>query len=659
MPDRWTLTPNFGLHWNIATDPNLPHSDTIEMSGRKVSLIAHYGIEENGALLLERMVVFPTLRTLPNDTHASLRRTFSLEESTPTIRVGGKPISPEHPYSVRLDGLLTIRSKTAEGLEITRILFPSASRLAALETWWIENQTDRALDLEFDPLDFCENYHGGKGVYLIEISHTAAESGIRLQPGETYTFGLAITGRGVLDPLPWPKVQSEEDNRRDFVARLNASLRFECPDAVLTRAFDFAKLRAAESVFDTASGLMHSPGGGAYYAAMWCNDQCEYANPFFPFLGDKFANQAALNCFRLFHAFMGPDYQPIPSSVIAEGQDFWRGAGDRGDAAMFAYGAARFALASGSQAVGAELWHAIAWCLEYCQRQLTPDGVVASDSDELEGRFSTGKTNLATSALTYGALRSAANLARALIIGGKPTREEPPDYLSAAQAYDHAADDLAVAIERFFGAEIAGYATYRYHEGLDLLRSWICLPLVMGIRGREAATLAALFSPALWTDDGLRTQAGEVTFWDRSTLYGFRGAFCAGEGEALTQALALFQAYSRRRLQGDHVPYPVEAFPEGGQRQLAAESALYCRVVSEGLFGITPTALNAFTCRPRLPKDWEFMALRGVKAFNRDFDVIVTRLPGGELHLRVEIQSRLVFDQVAEEGTSFAVTLAR
>jgi len=31
---------------------------------------------------------------------------------------------------------------------------------------------------------------------------------------------------------------------------------------------------------------MHGPGGGRYYAAIWANDQAEYANPFFPFLGN-------------------------------------------------------------------------------------------------------------------------------------------------------------------------------------------------------------------------------------------------------------------------------------------------------------------------------------------------------------------------------------
>ena len=32
---------------------------------------------------------------------------------------------------------------------------------------------------------------------------------------------------------------------------------------------------------------MHGPGGEAYYAAIWANDQAEYVNPFFLFLGMK------------------------------------------------------------------------------------------------------------------------------------------------------------------------------------------------------------------------------------------------------------------------------------------------------------------------------------------------------------------------------------
>lgn len=85
---------------------------------------------------------------------------------------------------------------------------------------------------------------------------------------------------------------------------------------------------------------------------------------------------------------------------------------------MIAYGAARYALASGSREEAVRLWPLIEWCLEFCHRKLNADGVVASDSDELEGRFPAGDANLCTSSLYYDALLSAAYLVQDL---GKPS----------------------------------------------------------------------------------------------------------------------------------------------------------------------------------------------------------------------------------------------
>ena len=78
----------------------------------------------------------------------------------------------------------------------------------------------------------------------------------------------------------------------------------------------------------------------------------------------------------------------------------------------------------------------------------------------------------------------------------------------------------------------------------------------------------ALFSPAMWTEDGIRSIGGDETFFDRSTLYALRGAFAAGETEL---AMDFLGRYTRRRLLGDHVPYPVEWGPAGSQPHLAAE----------------------------------------------------------------------------------------
>jgi hypothetical protein len=412
------------------------------------------------------------------------------------------------------------------------------------------------------------------------------------------------------------------------------------PDPVVNRAFAFAKVRATESIFATKGGLMHGPGGGRYYAAIWANDQAEYANPFFGFLGPGNPRESAMNAFRHFARFMNPEYTPIPSSIIAEGTGTWNGAKDRGDQAMIAYGAARFALAAGDRAAAEELWPLITWCLEYLKRQVTAEGVIASDSDELENRFPAGKANLNTAALTYDALLSAAMLGTAL---GKPA--------PALAEYRTRAAALRTAIGTYFGATVEGYDTYRYYGGNTTLRAWITTPLAVGIFDRARGTTDALFSPRLWTKDGLATEAGQPDFWDRSTLYALRGVFAAGDTE---RAAARLSSYTHRRLLGEHVPYPVEAYPEGGQAHLSAESALYCRVLLEGVFGIRPTSLQTFDLTPRLPAAWDRMALKSVHAFGQVFDVDITRA-ASRLRVRVIADGIPPIDRVIEPGTTVPV----
>jgi hypothetical protein len=334
---------------------------------------------------------------------------------------------------------------------------------------------------------------------------------------------------------------------------------------------------------------------------------------------------------------MNPEYKPIPSSIIAEGTDIWNGAKDRGDMAMIAYGAARFALASGDRAQAEELWPLITWCLEYLERKVTPQGIIASDSDELEGRFPAGRANLNTAALTYDALRSAAMLGRSL---GKPTQD-----------YQARADRLRNAIGIHFGATVDGFETYRYYEGNTTLRAWIATPLTVGIYDRARTTTDALFSPRLWTKDGVATEAGKPDFWDRATLYALRGIFAAGETDRALDRLA---AYTHRRLLGEHVPYPVEAYPEGDQAHLSAESALYCRIFVEGVFGIRPTALNGFDITPNMPSAWSRMALRRVQAFGRTFDVEVTRAGSGS-RVRVTADGLRPIDRVVPRGGTTAI----
>ncbi|MHC1695662.1 MAG: hypothetical protein AB9835_10425 [Eubacteriales bacterium] len=379
---RWTLNDNGSISWNVTENKKLPHDDNIEMSGSFVSVIVYYGVDGEGKLTLSRDIIYPMLRTIPNNTNASLIKKYGLE-TTPAIKVNGEKLTAEKPYNVIINGILTIQSHTEQHLDVTRSIFPTTRQQAVMDHIILKNTSKKDVTIDIEPLNHVCTARGTYGIYILEVRHDAPRE-IILKPTEELSFGITYSGRKLKQNIANLDVLDEKNKRLSFIDDIKQSLRFECPDPVLNAAFDMAKLRAAESVFQTKGGFMHSPGGGPYYAAIWANDEAEYAGPFFPFVGCKDANEASLNCYRLFQHFMGPDYTPIPSSIIAEGVDIWEGAGDRGDAAMYAYGASRFALETGDRTVAEELWSGIEWCLEYCKRKTTEDGIIASDSDELE-----------------------------------------------------------------------------------------------------------------------------------------------------------------------------------------------------------------------------------------------------------------------------------
>ena len=100
----------------------------------------------------------------------------------------------------------------------------------------------------------------------------------------------------------------------------------------------------------------------------------------------------------------------------------------------------------------------------------------------------------------------------------------------------------------------------------------------------------------------------------------------------------------------------MEAWPEGDQRHLSSESGLYCRIFTEGLFGLRPSGLDRFVCTPRLPDGWPRMALRSVRAFNHNFDVVVER-QGQGLHLAVSQDGKTVSEKDLQPGQSAEVSL--
>ncbi|WP_309717784.1 hypothetical protein [Armatimonas sp.] len=648
--ERWKLAES-GIAWEIVGSAGLPHDDHVELSGRRVSAIIRYGVDDKRRLILSREVIWPTLRLKRDDVRGYLRRTWG-NEIIPPIRIEGIPLVPGPVREVRLwEGRLTITHGPLDGIIVQRHLFPCEDESVLLERWSVINFSDAPVGLECVTEEDTETVACYDGDVVVSTKIIEGMS-LLVRPGEFGNITLAFAAHKKNATSKAINVPDEAIFRARRWKALSEKLVLTTPDPVLNRAFEFAKWRAAESLFHTKMGLVHSPGGGRYYGGVWANDQAEYANPLFGYLGDALCHEASVSCYERFATEINSAFRALPSSFEVEGDVLWYGCGDRGDAAMIASGASRYALARGEKEVAEKLWPLIVWCLEFCRRKTDERGIVLSDTDELEGRFLTGEANLSTSCLAYDGYKRAADLAGEL------------GHTELAEQYRAAAEVLELAIEKHFGAEVEGFTTYRYYEANTTLRAWICLPLALlppapssqpweereregelgevfspsanpasaglggGLGRRESprrdGTIAALLSPQLWTADGLATESGDTVFWDRATLYGLRGLFAAGATEV---ALEKLTAYTHRRLLGEHVPYAVEAHPEGNQAHLSAESALYCRILTEGLFGIVPRGLEHFDVTPRLPDGWSEMSLT-LEGFGGRWEIQVSRVAG-------------------------------
>ena len=624
----WTINPETNAIEMILSEETLPYSDHIEMSGEMVSFVTRWNVDAKKNFSQERSLVFPMLRTIPNNTHASLMYRVQTDivsmlgiNNLAPVQLGSKKVS--------INGALQVVSQYGIGIvntgaarkrapspvvEVTTTIFPSTTLPMMCELYEVKNITGRTLTVavpEFVQKLKTDPAKGVDGTYIIQ-SEVYGSGTYKIEPGKSIEFGAAFQAyREKGEKAIKPDVKAEYAKRMAYIANsIDGALVLETPEKVIDTEFRFSKIRASESICRTKGGLMHAPGGESYYAAIWCNDQSEYVSPFFPYMGYQIGNESALNCYKLFARYMNDEYKHIPSSIIAEGIDTWGGAGDRGDAAMNAHGDTRYLLARGDKEEAKQLWPFIKWCLEYTRRQLNDAGVPRSDADELEGRFPSGEANLCTATLYYDGLINAAYLAP-LVGEGK-----------LAATYKKQAAELKKNINKYFSANVSGYETYRYYDGNTVLRSWICMPLVFGFKERAQGTIDALYSDKLCTVDGLLTAEGDATFWDRSTIYALRGVYVVGAADKATKQLL---DYSNRRLLGTHVPYPIEAWPEGSQRHLSAESGLYCHIITEGLFGIHPTSFNSFNLTIQLPSAWNEMALRHVKLFGGDFDIEVTR----------------------------------
>jgi hypothetical protein len=185
--NRWVLADTHAIKWTIVD--RLPHSDHIEMSGRQISAVVRYGVNSDSSFSIGRDIVWPLLRTIPNNTHASLIRSFNLDPVTLLV-VNKKLLLHEKVYEIVLDGKITVKSTFDGKIDLTRTLFPSTTLPAFCEKYELKNIGQKQLTLEIPDVNIQNTTDPDAGVdgsYRV-VTGSVNHGVFQLKPGETARF---------------------------------------------------------------------------------------------------------------------------------------------------------------------------------------------------------------------------------------------------------------------------------------------------------------------------------------------------------------------------------------------------------------------------------------------------------------------------------------
>lgn len=426
---------------------------------------------------------------------------------------------------------------------------------------------------------------------------------------------------------------SDLEQRQRLVNEWTSPIAFQCPDGALTAALHFAKIRMCEAVVHSEKlGMVHSPGGAMFYGGVWCNDQAEYAGPLLVTMGESGSTvrEAALNSYRVIANHFEKSIPFVPFSVEIDGG--YIGSLDRGDAAMYAWGAAQVVLAlSDDPAIRTELVPHIRFCCEILQQKIhdSPNNVVTSQSDELEGRFSTSHANLSVNCLAILAFQAAAEALR------------DANDIALAESYEISAENLRQSVHTYF-AQPDEPRRYAYYKGCIDARGWACLTALAQLPDGVDALHYSMNE--LWGGEGVLVSENATDIWDRCTLYAIRAAFIIGATEEALEKLSLF--VDHRFFHSVAAPYPVEC--NTSYAQLSAESALLVRVITEGLLGMCACHGRAMNLKPTCPEQWGSYVVNKVRyggvLLNFSVELVQIETPSliGQLAITVTCDSQLV-----------------
>ena len=248
--NRWHTNNSHSVQWDTSNG-ELPYNDHIEMAGLRAAVVYYWGVDAQKHFSMDRHLVFPMLRTIPNNTHASWMPRCDVD-FLKGMTANKRLMSPQQVKVVTINGILNVfGTVTGDGndFELMRQYFPSTSNTAVCEKYTIKNigqKKETVLVPATYQVRTTNKEDGTRGSYCL-VARTEFKEDFKktLEPGESTSFYCSIQAYAMSDEKEIAmNVEEELTKRKDFVQEVAVNkLRFYCPDNTITTLFEMSKIR--------------------------------------------------------------------------------------------------------------------------------------------------------------------------------------------------------------------------------------------------------------------------------------------------------------------------------------------------------------------------------------------------------------------------------
>ena len=202
--NRWTISGNHAVQWETSKG-ELPYNDHIEMSGLRASVVYYWGVDEKKQFQMDRHLVFPMLRTIPNNTHASWMPRCDVD-FLKGMTANGRLMAEQEAKVVTINGTLTVFGTfrgDGNDFELKRKFFPSTSEAAVCEKYTIKNvgqKKETILVPALHSVRTTNKENGTRGCYKL-VARTEFQEDFKktLEPGESTTFYCSVQAYAVAE----------------------------------------------------------------------------------------------------------------------------------------------------------------------------------------------------------------------------------------------------------------------------------------------------------------------------------------------------------------------------------------------------------------------------------------------------------------------------